>query len=127
MKKFILFSIILVSLGFVSCKKDKDEPAFTITGLWEGKLGTGTEAPDSYFALNLKGNGVVERVNGAGNVSATGTYQVTGDVIEGNYHFSSGTDVDFTATINKSQQKITGSWINDGNETGTFYLNKSAK
>jgi len=121
--KLVLFVLFLAG-SFAACKKDNVAPPFTIEGKWEGKLGTAPASPNSYFGIQVKPGGVLERLNSSGNVSATGTWQLAGNQFTGTYTFSSGTIVEINATVDKGQNKLSGNWENSGNETGSWYANK---
>ena len=119
-----LFMALFLATSLVACKKDNDAPPFTIEGKWEGKIGSGTSTPSGQYALTIKPGGVVERVNGSGSVTATGTWQLTGDNFSATYNYKNGTIVEVTGTVNKGTQKIAGNWDNNGGEEGSFYANK---
>jgi len=114
MKIFKLSIIaLLLPLAFVACKKSDDKP-FTIEGIWEGKLGTGA------IGLNIKPGGNFERLNGNGEINATGTWQLQGNTFTATYSFNSGTIVNMTGVVDKSSNTITGTWKNDGNNQGVW-------
>jgi hypothetical protein len=124
--KFIRTTImtLLISAAFAACSKDKDIPAFSVEGNWSGKIGTGNATPSGQYALNIKSGGSLERIGANGTVSASGSWSLQGNAFTGIYFYSNGTVVDITGTVDKSNNKITGNWSNNGNETGTFYINK---
>ncbi len=120
--------VLMLSAAFVACKKDDvqpQQPAFSIEGTWEGKIASGSAIPYGQYALNIKPGGGLQRVNKSGSVSASGTWQLSGNSFSGNYNYASGTVVTFSATVDKAQKKISGSWQNNGGEQGTFYVTKS--
>jgi hypothetical protein len=113
---------LLLTSAFIACKKDSSPPPFTMNGIWEGKIGDNSDVPDGQYKLNIKANGVIERINFNGNVSATGTWSLEGDDFSGHYIFADGnTIVTLEGTVDKQQRKLTGTWENDGDEVGTFY------
>jgi hypothetical protein len=113
---------LLLTTTFIACKKDSTPPPFTMNGIWEGKIGDNNDAPDGQYKLNIKANGVIERISFNGNVSATGTWLLEGDEFSGHYIFADGnTIVTLEGTVDKQQKKLTGTWENDGDEVGTFY------
>lgn len=111
---------LLLAFVFVACKKDNDPPAFAIEGFWEGKLGSGNVTPNGYFGIKIKPGAVLERYNGSGSLSATGTWQLNGNNFTGTYTFTSGTVVNLTGTIDKGQNKLSGTWENNGDEEGLW-------
>ncbi len=115
---------LLVTSFFVACKKDNTPPPFTIEGKWEGKIGTGNATPSGQYALNIKSDGVVERVNSNGTVTASGNWQLAGDNFSATYNYQNGTVVEVTAHMDKGSKKLSGSWENNGGEEGAFYANK---
>lgn len=121
--KFVMFVVSLAGI-LVACKKDNVAPPFVIEGKWEGKLGTAPASPNSYFGIQIKPGGVLERFNSSGTVTATGTWQLAGNQFSGTYTFASGTIVEVTATVDKGQNKLSGNWENSGNEVGSWYANK---
>jgi hypothetical protein len=124
MKSLKIVMIVLCLAGsFAACKKDSVN-VFSIEGKWEGKLGTAPASPNSFFGLNIKPGGVLERLSSSGNVSATGTWQLTGIQFTGTYTFSSGTVVNITGSVDKAQNKLSGTWQNNGNENGEWFASK---
>ena len=126
--KFFAAGLLMAAL-FTSCSKDKDAPAppaFNIVGLWEGKLGSGSNVPSGFFSLNVKPGGQLERVHTDGEVTGTGTWTVEGTIFKGHYVASSnGVSIDVTATIDKAANKLTnGTWKNSGDNYGTWYASK---
>jgi hypothetical protein len=124
--KFLRTAIVALFItgALVACKKDKDLPAFTIEGSWTGKIGNDADIPSGQYALNIKKGGSLERIGANGTVSATGSWNQQGNAFTGIYFYANGTVVDIIGTVDKSTNKITGSWSNNGNEEGSFYLNK---
>ena len=113
---------LLLTTAFIACKKDSAPPPFTMNGIWEGKIGDNNDVPDGQYKLNIKSNGVIERINSSEKVSATGTWLLVGDEFSATYAFTSGsTIVSLEGTVDRQQRKLTGTWENDGDEVGTFY------
>lgn len=128
--KMLAYSIRTLLVMFVffalttSCKKENDsKPGFVVEGKWQGKIGTDPAVPISQFSLNLKSGGVLERINSGGTVSGTGTWSVNGDQFIGNYTLNSGTSIQLFGTVKKNINQIDGTWINNGGETGKWFLN----
>jgi hypothetical protein len=122
--KFLQFVAValLMTVGFSSCKKDKDEaPVFVMEGKWTGNLSSGSGTPTGQFAMNAKSGGVFERLNSTGSVAGTGTWSLSGNSFVANYTLSSsGTVINLTATLEKASNKLTGSWTNDGGGSGLW-------
>lgn len=119
---FIMAGMIAIA-AFSSCKKEKATPAFIIEGKWNGKIGTGNVSPASQFSLHLKPGGQLERINNAGNVTGNGTWQLTGKNFSGSYELHSGTKVSLTGTVITEESRLSGTWENNGGETGSWLLN----
>ena len=121
MKALKLFTLVLLSsFAFVSCKKDKDEPAFVFEGSWTGKIGTGSATPASQFAINIKPGGVIERVSASGSVSGTGNWSLVGNEFAATYVLtSSGTQVFLTGALDPATRQLSGNWSNSS-ETGKW-------
>jgi hypothetical protein len=116
-----LLLVLVLATYFVACKKEKDEPAFNMVGDWNGKLGDNIGIPTGHFHIKIKPNGVLERYNAAGTHTATGTWQLSGNAFTGTYTFSDGgTVVNIQGTLNRKEKFMSGTWQNDGNETGKW-------
>jgi hypothetical protein len=124
--KFLRTTImaLFITGAFVACSKDHDTPAFSIEGSWSGKIGTGAASPSGQYALNIKKGGVIDRIGSTGSVSASGSWNLTGNNFTAIYFYANGTVVDVTGTLDKSNNKITATWENNGGEEGTLYVNK---
>ncbi|HEX5653510.1 MAG TPA: hypothetical protein VFX58_10575 [Chitinophagaceae bacterium] len=115
------FLALVLSSLFMACNKDNDTtPPFSIEGKWTGTTGNG-----GYFGMNIKPGGVLERISSSGSVSATGHWQLNGNALTGDYTFTSGTVVTMQATVDKSQNKLSGTWANNGGEQGTMSATKN--
>lgn len=126
--KFLAAGLLMVAL-FTACSKDKDvptTPAFSIVGQWEGKLGTGAAIPTSFFKINVKADGKLDRINSDGEITGSGTWTVEGSTFKAHYVSNmNGVEIDMTATIDKLMNKLTGgTWENSGNNSGTWYASK---
>ena len=117
--------LILCSGAFVSCKKDADEKAYAIEGTWEGTIrATGSTLP-AFYGIKIKANHILERYNSNGVVTATGTWQLNSNSFTGFYKYAEGgTVLNVTATLDKNTNKLSGSYQNDGNGTGTWSATK---
>ncbi|MET0464619.1 MAG: hypothetical protein ABW007_15745 [Chitinophagaceae bacterium] len=127
--KFFAATILMAAL-VTSCSKDKKNiepptPAFDITGLWQGKIGSGSAVPTGSFALEIKAGGKVDRLSD-GSVIGTGTWTLVGDVFKAEYTGKqNGVVVKISAKIDKIDNKLTnGTWKNDSDLDGTWYANK---
>jgi hypothetical protein len=125
--KFLQTAIIalFVSAAFVACKKDDVTiPSFKMEGVWEGKIGQNTEAPSGQYKLNIKNGGTIERISSNGTVSASGSWNLAGENFTAIYFYSNGTVVDVAGTVDKSKNKLTATWSNNGDDEGTLYVSK---
>jgi len=121
-----LMVVLLTTSLFVACSKGDKAPVFVMEGEWSGKLGDGNATPTSSLKWNIKPNGVIERVSANGSISATGTWTLAGNQFDANYTFpNSGGTATFEGTVDKSNNKLTGTWSNTGGEEGNFYVNKT--
>jgi hypothetical protein len=123
--KILKIAIITLFASAVlgACKKENVETAhsFTMEGKW-----VGTTNGAGYFAMNIKPGGDLDRLNSSGSIVASGSWQLKGDTLSGNYQFlSSGTDVTFSALVNKNQNTFSGNWSNSGGEYGTMSASKN--
>jgi hypothetical protein len=112
----------ILATTLIACKKDNDndnQDSFAMEGVWKGTTGNG-----GFFGVNIKQNGTLERINSSGDVSATGTWQLSGNTLSGSYDFASGTHVVMSATVDKANHKFSGTWSNNGGEQGTMQANK---
>ena len=119
----ILAVTLLMTIGFTSCSKDKDDdaPVYVMEGKWTGKLSSGSGTPTGQFAMNAKPGGSFERLGSSGSVVGTGSWNLTGNSFTANYTLtSSGTVINLTATLEKASNKLTGSWTNDGGGSGLW-------
>lgn len=112
---------LMLMTALLACKKDAEPAEFSMVGKWEGKIGQNQNAPSGYFALNLKSNGTIERIDSDGDVNATGTWDLEGEEFTAIYTYPGSTVVFVEGTVDKSQKKLTGNWENSGDEVGTFY------
>jgi len=113
---------LFTSAAFMACKKENVAPAapFSIEGKWEGSTSNG-----GYFGMNIKPGGSLDRLNSSGSVVASGNWELNGNTLSGSYHFlTSGTDVTFSAAVNKNQNTFSGNWSNSGGEQGTMTASK---
>lgn len=118
---------LTLAILFAACSKNNDDttpPPFVIEGKWSGKIGTGAASPSGQYALNIKPNGTVERINGSGTVTASGNWQLNGNSFTATYHYSNGTVVSVNGSVDKVKYKLTGNWENNGGEEGTLYASK---
>lgn len=124
---FILMAALLLSAAVIGSTAFKIKPK-TITdlqGKWQGKMGMGTKDPDGYFGIMLQPNGTLTRINNAGNITATGTWKLDGENLHGTYQFlDDSVTVNISGTIDPSIKTFEGTWNNEGDNKGTFSLNK---
>ena len=125
MKFLELFGFAVLSLAAItSSKKEDSSLLFNPEGTWTGKIGTGSAKPDGYFGIVIKAGGKLDRLKNDGTVSATGNWKLSGNKLSGDYTFGDGIKVNFTTTIQKSENKITGTWTNSGKNAGSLNASK---
>lgn len=124
-------AVLFVSLFIIACsKKDVDvtpppAPAYIVEGIYSGKIGTGPAIPASQFELNLKKGGVIERINGNGAITGTGTWSLEGTTFTAKYQSNSnGSIIQLQGTLDKGKKRINGTWLNSGGNDGTYYVTK---
>ncbi|MEI9909960.1 MAG: hypothetical protein WDO71_09975 [Bacteroidota bacterium] len=125
--KFLQTAImaLFLSAAFIACKKnDVRTPSFKMEGAWEGKIGQNTDAPSGQYKINIKNGGTIERINSNGTVSASGSWNMAGENFTAIYFYSNGTVVNVAGTTDKSKNKLTATWSNNGDEEGTLYFSK---
>lgn len=117
--------LILLSSTFVACKKDNDQKAYSIEGNWEGTLRASGSTLPSFYGIKIKAGHILERYNSSGKVVATGAWQLDNNNFTGTYTYADdGTVLNITATLDKNTNKLSGSYQNDGNGTGTWAATK---
>lgn len=130
--RFILSKTIFVLMAvfiFSACKKENTVPEqkepVTIDGTWKGKYGEGTATPVFFYGLKLKPGAVLERINEAGTVEATGTWSLSSTVFIGIYA-KEGQQYSIAGTFNAAEGSIDGQWGYNANTSdgGTFQLKK---
>lgn len=122
-----VLAVLMLSIFVISCsKKDVDPvPPFVPEGIYSGKIGTGSAIPSGQFELNLKKNGLLDRVSSNGEVSSTGTWELKGNAFTAHYKsLTSTVEVNLTGTLNQATKRISGTWKNSGDNDGTFYVVK---
>ena len=127
-----LFVLVLGITLFASCNKDKDDvvsiPATELTGVLEGKYGTGTNTPSSFYSFNLKADGTMQELNSAGEINGTGTWTITGTTFRATHHYLFPANAFFvtTGTYNTATKTITGTWGYGSNDSdgGKWYMTK---
>ncbi|WP_295116860.1 hypothetical protein [uncultured Chitinophaga sp.] len=125
MKLTCLSAIIACTLLF-SCKKEAATPS-PLTGSWNGKLSKGTEAPPSgLFYMQLSANHSVKRVNADGEVTATGSWKLSGSDFTAQYKYIDDATVivTLTGTYNPATNEISGSWKNSYDVKGLWNAQK---
>ncbi|HEU4471436.1 MAG TPA: hypothetical protein VFR58_10145 [Flavisolibacter sp.] len=128
LKSTVLF-LLASSLFFVSCKKDKDEPApATIDGTWEGKYGSGNDEPTAFFGFVIKNDGTFLVSDEQGSpASGTGTWTMTGNTFKGTYSYTAFPIIKYSveASFNAAEGKLQGSWgIGATPDDGSFVMTK---
>ncbi len=117
-------AVLLLIATVASCKKSNDSPASSIQGSWVGALGYGSDVPSGLLKYNIKAGNVLERIGSNGSVSATGTWQLNGTSFTGIYTYPSGTIVNIIGTLDQAKNKLSGTWENNGQESGNWYADK---
>jgi hypothetical protein len=125
-----LILVVILATTTVSCSKnsDNDAPATSnaIDGIWQGSLVTESSKITSYYAFDIKPNGVLHRLNEAGSVVGTGTWSIDNNIFSGTYKTESNTKYSVIGSPNNSKNKILGNWGFNNSVTngGTWEMNK---
>lgn len=128
--KLVLLFVLGIS-AIISCKKDNDQinpPSTSIAAVYEGKFGTGTNVPSSFFSFKVDANGVLQEVNSTGTVIGKGIWTLTGNTFYGTYHYlpPSNNTYSVKATYDVAAKKFTGTWGYGNNDTngGDWFMVK---
>lgn len=121
-----LFAAILAITVFVAYSNKNEEipRAFSMDGVWEGKIGTGMSTPAGQYSMLINSDGTLQRVNTSGSITASGTWELSGRRFTATYNYSNGTIVIITGTMDREKSKLTATWENNGNEEGSLFASK---
>ena len=130
--KIVNYLILIVALAItmIACSKSSnDDPPTTsnsIDGVWQGTLVTESSKITSFYAFDIKPNGVLHRLNEAGSIAGTGIWSIDNNIFTGTYKTESNTKYSVIGTYNKSINKILGNWGFNNNVTngGTWEMIK---
>ncbi len=130
--KFLLIAFLSAAL-FTACNKDKDDtviniPASELTGVFEGKFGTGSNNPSSFYSFNIKADGTMEELGSGGTVNGTGTWTITGNVFRATHHYTFPATSFFVTTgvYDPATKTISGTWGYGSSDSdgGKWYMTK---
>jgi hypothetical protein len=131
--KTLITVCLMATTTLISCKKDEkiepQQPApvvKTIEGSWIGKYGSGNSEPNTFFAFNIKADGVLEIKNEDNEVTGTGTWKLEEGTFTGTYKYT-GLFIKYNVAAKYESEAgtLTGSWgLGDDTGSGEFYLNK---
>lgn len=123
--KIFSLALILLTTAFVSCKKEKEERAYIMQGNWEGSIRNTGSPLSGFFGIRILPGNKLERYNSSGVTKATGTWELKGTSFSGTYTYEDdGTVLTVVGTLNKEENKLSGTYQNDGNGTGTWSATK---
>lgn len=128
MKKFFS-AVVLCSLVFISCKKDKVESP-SIVGYWKGKWGGSDAYPTYGYAAIFRSNGTVRVFDGADTATAAkaeGTYTVSGTTVTASYLYQGATTpILISSKVDAKFTFLEGTWGNSPSSTsgGKWFMNK---
>ncbi|MBX2892582.1 MAG: hypothetical protein KF734_16765 [Saprospiraceae bacterium] len=83
-------TLCLATALFSACKKDNDSGNATMQGTWQGKWGSGNQAPSYFLKFKMEGNGNLQRLDEQNKVIATGIWALNGIEFECTYTHSDG-------------------------------------
>lgn len=132
--KTLIAVCLMATTTLISCKKDKEiipeKPApvvKTIEGSWIGKYGSGNNEPTTYYAFNIKANGLLEVKDANNEITGTGTWKLEENVFTGVYSYTATPIFKYSlaAKYDGEAGTVKGSWgIGLDTGSGEFYLNK---
>jgi hypothetical protein len=121
--KSVAIALMILST-WTACKKEKDDDAFKVNGVWQGTLTQVGQEGAGFFKFELKSNGTIERIKSTGEVVAFGTWQLAGDSLKATYtYITSPTVVNLKGVLNKNTKNLSGKWANSS-EQGSWTADK---
>lgn len=118
---------IFLALSLVACSKDEDAASsFSAPGKWEGALIDGDNGASAFYGLQLNSNGTLTRYKSTGELLGEGSWEITGNSFKAHYVFPSGSKFSIAGTVDKTKNKMSGTW-GPGNNTsgyGTWHATK---
>ena len=109
-----LILVVAVAVTAISCSKSSNDDTPTtsnsIDGVWQGSLVTESSKITSFYAFDIKPNGVLHRLNEAGNIVGTGIWSIDNNIFNGTYKTESNTKYSVIGSYNKGIDKILGNW-----------------
>ena len=109
-----LILVVAVAVTAISCSKSSNDDTPTtsnsIDGVWQGTLVTESSKITSFYAFDIKPNGVLHRLNEAGNIVGTGIWSIDNNIFNGTYKTESNTKYSVIGSYNKGINKILGNW-----------------
>lgn len=103
--------IVVTTVTFASCKKEKQDSNNSIVGTWQGEWGNGGNAPQYFIKFEIKSNGEISRINEQGQVIANGTWTLNGVQFDCTYtHTSDGQVHKIGGLYTDFDGAITGTW-----------------
>lgn len=127
----LVAALLIAACTFVSCKKDKADPApvNVIEGNWEGLYGYGNNAPTVYFSFVIHKDGTlqVKAVDKDDPSLATGTWTLKDNEFKAVYQYEGESEkLNVAAKYDAEQKKLTGNWGHGEADpkAGGFIMNK---
>lgn len=106
----IFLTICLAATLFSACKKDNTPGGHSMQGVWEGKWGSGDEAPQYFFKFKMESNGQLQRLDEQDQVIANGTWDLNGIEFECSYTHSNGQVHKIGGLYTDFDETIAGTW-----------------
>jgi hypothetical protein len=112
MKTYTTFLAILVAtVTFFACKKEAVPVSkASLQGIWEGKWGSGSQAPANFIRFEFKSDGTMKRFDDQGQVMATGTWTLSGINFECTYTHTDGQVHKIGGLYTDFNGEIMGTW-----------------
>jgi hypothetical protein len=123
----VFMAAMVLTTGMIACKKENAVISKNIEGTYQGKWGDVGGPVHSFFKLQLKPDGKIERLDEGGNITAHGVFTLNGINFEGSYtHISNGEKHSVAGLYTDFDGVIMGTWGygNSKANGGVFELKK---
>ncbi|HMR92755.1 MAG TPA: hypothetical protein PKC69_10580 [Chitinophagaceae bacterium] len=100
---------LLFAAVFTSCSKSKSPNPVTIEGTWQGTYGFGTSHTGYQFGFNILPNGIIERIDAAGNVKGTGEWEMQNNILMADFSVGNA-DFSIMAAFYPGEGRLLGDW-----------------
>jgi hypothetical protein len=112
LSKFI-FSALLLTTAFVSCKKDKDDAPknAAIEGKWVGTYLNKASETEFFYSFNIKPGGIIEELDNSGAKIGEGTWKLENNIFTARYYWpGGGNGFSVLAAFYPNDAQLLGDW-----------------